>query len=468
MSLSDFVTVSISIAGATALTRAGLNTPLIAAYHTHFPDRIRFYATSSYSAQMIADGFTVNEPAYKAATVVASQPNPPTLIAIGRRTSKPLQALVITCVDAVQNDQVSFTIIGSDGLSHAISYTIPGSATTSTVATAVAALISAISGFAATIGTVVVSTNTITISRTDGALTDIRNWLSNGFASVTLSCTTADPGIASDIALFQAANLSGWYALILDSNSKAEILAAASVIEATGTGGKVLFCDNSDVANDSAGSSDLFSALQTATYKRTSCEQNNSAVLSYAGASAASYALGQAPGSYTLAYKNKPGVPADTDTTLTETQALILNTYTASSPGTGGKNGNYYKTVSGQNWTWPGVTPSGQFLDLTIGVDWLQVNLQADVAQAISQQPKLPLTDSGIGILGDVIEARMITASAPPYNLIDATRGITVTKPTAASLSPANRAARNVAGLSVQAYLQSAAQTAGVNVVLTA
>jgi hypothetical protein len=340
--------------------------------------------------------------------------------------------------------------------------------TSSTAATAITALINAIVSVGATIGTVTAATNVITIARTDGNLTDVKGWAANGFASIQLADITVDPGIATDLSAMQSANTGAFYAVTLDSNSALEVAAAAAFIEATGTGGKVLFANNSDFANTVvATTTDVFSVTKTAAYKRSFIIQNDQQLLNYSGAAAASYALAQFPGSYTLAYKTLPGVPADSDTTLTSAQALALNTMTASVPGPGGKNGNYYKTVAGQNWLFPGCAPSGQFFDLTIGIDWLVVNLQADVAGVLSGLPKVPFTDTGLGLIGDAIRARLVLGSTPQYGLIvapgdDVSRPLVVNVPKASALTAAQRASRNVSGFSFSAGLQGAIETATV------
>jgi hypothetical protein len=604
--LSDFVIANASISNPASPTIANLNVGLIARYHNKYADRVRVYLTASVLTQLVTDGFAVTDPVYKAASAYASAPNAPANLCVGRRATAPFQSLTLTCVDGVVGDAYAFTLVGSDGVSHALSYANvanPGTAVTGTVlvtngSTAVtfslaqtmsagdlvtfssqpgvyyalsAAIVAATAGTltaayqgttaaaatsthlatlagtfgvtngsatvttsssqvsavlvgdsiefasqlgvpyvvaavtvpnltltspysgttaAAThasdvctpataavalqtaialltnVGTASVATNVITLARTDGNLTDVQGWLSNGFGAIQLADNTADPGIAADIAAFIAANSGAWYALLLDSNSSAEIQAAMAALEATGTGGKVGFFNNSDYGNTVvATSTDVFSKTQLAAYQRSFLQQNNQALLCYAGAATCGQGLAMNPGSYTLGYKTLPGVPADSDTTLTEAQALALNTMTASVPGTGGKNGNYYKRQAGLNWLWPGVTPGGRFFDLTIGIDWLIVNMQADVATVLSGLPKDPFTDFGIGKLGDAVDKRLRIGSSASFGLIlpdgqDPLRPIKVTVPTAASLSSTNRTNRSVPGIGYSAGLGGAIQTA--------
>jgi hypothetical protein len=338
----------------------------------------------------------------------------------------------------------------------------------STAAAAIQYQLSALTG----IGTVSVTGAVVSLSRTDGALTDIQGWLANGFSNLVLQDLTADPGIATDLAAMQAANNGAWYGLILDSNSQAEVQAAAAFCASTGNAGKFGFFNNSDAQNGVvATTTDVDSVLKGLTNTRVLLGQNNSQLLCYEGAALCGNALARYPGSYTMGYKNLPNVPADSDTTMPEGFAMALNTMTASVPGTGGKNGNYYKTVAGQNWFFPGVTPGGQFADVTIGIDYLIVNLQAIVAGVLAGLPKVPFTDFGLQLIRSAIYNYLALLSAAPYNFIvpdgtDPLRPITVTVPRASTLTPAQRTTRGITGISCSAGIQGAIQTAGVSIVL--
>jgi hypothetical protein len=302
-----------------------------------------------------------------------------------------------------------------------------------------------------------------------GALNDVQSWVANGFHNIQVQDVTTDPGIASDLAAMIAADSAAFYGVFLDSNSQAEIEAAAELIEATGTGGKTFWGNTSDYQNTlSSVTTDVFSELELLTLNRSFVQQNDQQLLCFAGAATCGQALAMNPGSYTLAYKSLPLVPADSDTTLTEGQALVINSMTASNPGPGGKKGNYYKTVAGQNWLWPGCAPSGQFFDLTIGMDSLALAIQQAVAATLAGLPKVPFDDFGLQLLGSAIYGVLVLYSTSQYNFIlpngqDPARPIQVNTPTAASLTSAQRASRDVTGFSWSAGLQGAIQNAVLN-----
>jgi hypothetical protein len=311
------------------------------------------------------------------------------------------------------------------------------------------------------IGTVSVTGSVISISRTDGNLTDIQGWLVNGFANLELADVTADPGIATDLAAIFNSNKLGWYSVSLDSNSAAEVKAAAAWVEATGQGGKVGFFNTSDWSNtNSASTTDLMSSLQTSGYTKSHVVQNNQQLLSYAGCGNAAWCLVQSPGSYAIAQgANILGVPIDTDITLPESAALVVNAYTASTPTLEGKSGNFFKLTANVRASFWGVTPSGRYMDLPIFIDWLYLNMQADVFGYLASVPKVPLTQFGIASVQGVIDNRLRTASNPPYNGIDPTQPIIVNVPALASIPTASIVARNLVGVTWSATYTGAIES---------
>jgi hypothetical protein len=215
-----------------------------------------------------------------------------------------------------------------------------------------------------------------------------------------------------------------------------------------------------------ATATDVFTTAQLDGYKKSFLLYSGQEVLSYGGVSSMAYALAQNAGSYTLADKQLPGVLADTDTTLPLTNALALNTMSTSSPGTGGKNGNYYAFGQGIDQVWPGVTPSGQYMDYTIWLDWIAVQIQSSVYAAKAGPPKLPYDDNGIGVIGDAIRNPLKLASTPAYNAVIADT-IVVTVPTAASVSAASQANRDLPGCSFSCTYTGAIQTVEVTGTVT-
>lgn len=464
MSETDLVRIVVSLSGAPTVTRPGFGTPGLLGYFdpaTHWQgthDRVRVYAASSALDSMVADGFLTTEPMYRAVAEICSQDLVPALIAILRRANAMTQVLTVTFASASAADKpYTLTLVGSDGVSHA--HTMASTGVPATDCASFAALLTE-----SAIGTVSHSGATITITQSAGLLTDLQEWTPY---LMQIANTTTDPGIVADFTACKAANGDAWYGVCLDSNSKAEILALQVAVEATGVGGKVAFYDTADYANtDGASTTDLFSRLEILGYKKCFCQFNGRKILSYAGAAMAGLILADNPGAYQLSWRSLAGVPADDDVTLPETQQLVLNTASTSQPGTGAKNGNWYKRIGGINITFPGVTPTGQWLDFIIFQDWLQANLQADVFAFRAGQKKSPYTDPNLQAIGHVIKTRMVIGASEPYVglVLDS---IKVTVPAVADVSTADKNARNVSGFTGEATFTGGVNTIGALVTLS-
>jgi hypothetical protein len=544
MSGAQQVSVKITTATAPAVTQQNFGVGAIVGYHTHYSDRQRTYTSPS---AMVADGFTTTEPLYRAAQVYFEQTVAPSSLVIGRRANANTQTVNLVLTDTVSTDLYSLSVIGSDDVSHTVSFASTGVPSTDAltlasyfaanggpvthlpagstgpnitftgVATANQTIVITITlggargtatfswtlngvtqqtgqATAATFsltgtgltavfpntsnyvlndtysvasiincGTVSTNVSLVTFTQSTGKLTDFLQWQAGPVQNIQLTDVTADPGLTADLVAIYNANTLSFYGVSLDSNSKAEVLAAMAWVEGTGQGGKVGFFNNSDFQDVQtiATATDVFTTAQLLNYKKSFLVYSGQELLGYGGVSAMSYALAQNPGSYTLADKSLPGVLVDTDTTLPLTQALALNTMSTSQPGTGGKNGNYYAQNQGLNTLWPGVTPSGQYMDYTIWLDWVNTQIQAGVYAAKAGPPKLAYDDNGIGVIVLAVLSPLKLSATPAYNAVDPT-SIVVTAPTAASVSAASRANRDLPGVSFSCRYTGAIQTVEV------
>jgi hypothetical protein len=120
----------------------------------------------TYTLTRISDltdlGVTTSESVYKLAQAAFSQnPRPPTIkvATIGTPYS---QSVELTALSAAEGAHVKVTLVSPTGVETEIDYTIPGSATTTTVATAVAALIDAVTGLTAASAVAVITSDTDT------------------------------------------------------------------------------------------------------------------------------------------------------------------------------------------------------------------------------------------------------------------------------------------------------------------
>jgi hypothetical protein len=258
-----------------------------------------------------------------------------------------------------------------------------------------------------------------------------------------LADTTADPGIATDLAAILAADGTGWYGFTLDSNSSAEIVAAAAWCESN----KRLFITNNSDTACGTSSSNVMLTVQAAADTRTGIIYSGSKIKSYSGAAALGRILPQVAGSYSLAYKTLTGVPSDV-LTETQTNAIAAN------------GGNYYTTFKGVPILYPGVSPGAEFLDIVLGVDALTDRIQTDIFGDLVSASKIPYTDAGVDTLVATVYADLNTFVAPPYNFLNGgdatTPAPSVFAPTVASQSASNRAKRIFPGITFSAKLAGA------------
>lgn len=222
-----------------------------------------------------------------------------------------------------------------------------------------------------------------------------------------------------------------WYGLCFAGLGDGDILAAAPWVESN----KKLFIASSATPEiATTAKDDLASTLQTAGYSRTglffTANKNGTLEAALLGSQ-----LAMTPGSNNWAYKNLSGVAADT---LSDNQKNIL----LGSPigATHGKAANVYTQVGGISITQMGTAASGRFFDITVGIDWLQSNLQTDIFAMLSNASKIPYTDAGVAMLMQAVRTRLDIGVA--NGLIDGKSDITVNAPSVLSVTQNQRAHR--------------------------
>lgn len=446
MSLDDLVSVTI-IADTTSPTRPGYGT--IAVLASKVPSTFPGNNTVLYKSltEMTDDGFATTDPAYKCVSAIFSQKTRPASVKVWKRSLPPTHEMTLKCLSAIEGDVYDIKVEDDD-----ITYTVPSSATTSSVASAIESLIDAVTGVDTS-----VATDTITVTATAGAgvLIRLRNWSSN----FELQDTTSDPGVATDLAALLVAD-SDWYGLQLDSNSEDEIGEAAEWVEAN----QRLFvphtCDT--LCLDSGTSTDVMSDIMAAGYARTGVIYNGNDTQSYAGAAWMGGRFPFQPGSYTWMFKRLGGVTVD---------ALSGGDVAAVED----KNGNTYTTVAGVPMTARGTSGSGEFLDITQFIDWLRSEIQIRVFSRLVNLPKIPYTDLGVDIVINEIlgalKAGVAAGGLDPGNGLEPDQGgipaPTASAPKVADISTVDRAARHLPDVKFSGRLAGAIHTLSISGVLS-
>lgn len=423
-SASEVVTLEIEIKDA-AVSQEGFGTPLIAGYHTYWSERVRTF--SEPDEMTVAPlSMPTDHPIYKAAVALKSQRPTPPQFKVGRRIGTVTHTVRLTPSTPVAGEVYSLKVDDQE-----VSVTADGTPTVAEVTAALATAITALAGVTATDNT----SNVSSAGDTAGALHTYTELSSN----LAIKDITANPSttIQTDLAAIRAYD-ADWYGLLLDSNSEAEILAAAAWAE---TQTVLFFASTADSeAKDGNVTNDVASDLKSAGYHRTVLLYHH-VPSEYAAAAWAGRMLPKAPGSATWANKSLAGV---SKSPLGDTERGVLK----------GKNANYYVDVKGIGFTLDGRAASGRYIDITHGMDWFDARTAERVVAMLANNDKVPYTDKGAElvraqVLGQILEGITNT-------VIDGDSPYSVTVPKVADVNPNDRIARTLPNVKFAFVLQGA------------
>lgn len=425
-SLSDIASVSISTLTA-AIKQPGFGVPLIADFHTRYPERVRFYTDL---AGMVTDGFTVNDGAYRTAAAIFAQTPQVPRIAVGRRALAPDLQIDVTPV-VLNTRTYSIELLGPAGLTATASYVSDGTATAAEI---VAGLVSAIN--TAAVG--ITATDQTTFVRLKAASAGLH------FAAaptdvnlLTAQQTHADPGIATDMAAILIEN-QDWYGLTLSTQGKAEIIAAATWTEANKKLGQFSTQDADTLA---APTTDVAGTVKTANQFRSSIWYNRRAGFTHIGAAVLGSIFPFDPGSITVKFRRLSSVTVDA---LTTTQTTNLNA----------KNANHFQDYGGVALTAEGKTAAGEFIDVIRDRDWFEARLQVRIVTALANAPKIPFTDSGIAAIEAELRSQLREGITSGF-LAESPAPI-VSIPKASEVATVDKAARRLRPITFSATIAGA------------
>jgi len=440
MSLSDIVTVNIS-ATSRGVSRKSFGVPLVAAYHTKWMDLYKVYSSSTVLSDMVTDGFTVYDPAYiSVRSLVQASPKVPNVV-VGRLSTVFEHSGTITVATGtpVAGKIYRLNVISPAGVLTAVSYTAIAGNTESDVATALAALITAISGITATATLAVISW----AADVDGTM-----WRFTGYDPTLLwyEDTTVDSSLAANLTAIKLA-YPDFYGLVLaDAQSDARITAIAAVTEAEE---RIFAATTYSTENVSASTGNIGAALRTADYFRTYVKYSGDQTAD-SGARWMGGQFAKDPGSSTWAYKSLSGVIVDN---LNATQISNLET----------NNTNYYIELNGVPITLNGRMASGEWIDTIRGRDWLVARLRERQLSLLVNNPKIPYTDAGISILEASVTAQLAEGVSQGYLSGEGDDAPIVTAPKASDASAADKIDRIVRNINFQAVLAGAVHKMVIN-----
>ncbi len=428
--LDQFVDVQITVETAT-LTRQGFSTVLLAAHHEEYPERVRSYS----SMDDIEADFAVNTVIWRAAAKFFGQEISPDVLKIGRRANKFSQALEAIPTLTTEGLVVGCTVVSPDGTETVVAHTNGPAETVATIVTALQVLFNAIADLTATDNV----TDVGLAADNTGELFDFKTFR----GGLTFNDLTADPGIAADLTAIEAED-DDWYGLVLDSNSNAEIAAAAPWVSSR-INTKLAGFNTADIEAANATAGNIMETLNLAAYQNMYTIWSGS-VLSFAALGWMADNIWADPGSRTWKFKTIAGVVPDTSSILSTTQRQnILD-----------QKGNYYFLNAGAGRAVEGWLADGEFIDIQLTVDALKAGIQEDVAAQFFSQPKIPYTDKGANQLASIVLGKLQEFRGFDPPALDPVVTPTITVPKVADQSVANRTARFFDDLDFTANLAGA------------
>jgi hypothetical protein len=372
-SINDIVSVSTVIQDA-SVSRPSFGSIGFIMKHPLGPAR-RIYPTNPDGlAAMVSDGLTTGHPAYLKLQAINSQEVKPPQIKLYNRTTGITQTVTLTVTDVRAGFLYQWEVQLPSGTKTAQSYSVPtsGSPTLTTIATAIAALITALVGVQATASVAVITVTPDTVG-------DL--FMINTFGpEFTFKDNSADAGIATELAAAQTLDRD-FYAVVTDDASEAGCNAVAAwaqankkIYEAPSADGDILTGSTTDLASD----------FKLAGYTRCGVMFSRSQS-SCMAAALIGRQLSFDPGK--SSWNNRPLVGVADNLTATEQANAV------------GKRCNMFVAVSGINVSFNVTTANGRLFETTRDVDWFESEIAAAEFEALVRNEIVPYDIVGKGIV---------------------------------------------------------------------
>jgi hypothetical protein len=250
----------------------------------------------------------------------------------------------------------------------------------------------------------------------------------------------ADPGVATDLNNVVDED-NDWYGLVTLYNSEALGLAAAAWVETHTKLYPVATMDTAVARVASASATDIAEDIKDNAYAR-SWAFFHSSNDEFADAAELGRFFPINPGGETWRLKTMRGVEADE---LTGTEIVNLTA----------KRAHWYYTLGGVNVVGgEAKTGSGEYVDVTRGIDWYTSELQAKLANLLIGENKVPFTNAGIAqVEAKVVQQNLAGIAA---GLIAPDPAPVVTVPDVADISTEDKLDRTLTGVTSEWTLAGA------------
>ena len=442
---SPALIVNVTITKSTRTVQvASFNIPVIFGPSDRFSDVYRVYDSTD---GMTSDGFMSSDPEFIEAVALSSQAIVPAQWLIGKFTA---------AVDQVDTFQV-----GTLTPSHAYKFTMnstviqytsqpSGDTQQSILAALLAAIATAFPTNSPVTGAVTGSGSGATLT-----LTSSTPGLGISYTAVdsdlTHVNTTPNHTIVQDIeALYAVVTPNVYpYGVICTSHVASDIIQIATYIE-TQLLVYVTATLDSAVLSNSAGN--VMATLMGLAFDRTLILYSAQANTNGPDGAWMGYMLSTTPGTGNWAMKTLAGVTPD-NLNPPQIAKILAN------------NGNIYVTIGGNGTTLYGITPAGEYFDVTIFLDWLASTIQTNII-AIETDPlnlKIPYTNQGIAVL----ESGIASAMKQGQNQNGLAPGWDVFAPDVSQVTSADKSNRVLNGIGANGELAGAINKINVQVYVT-
>jgi hypothetical protein len=421
--INDIVIVNITREGA-KITRAGFGTLLILGTAS-FAERVRTY-TNPDDAEVDHGLGLISDLVYAGIQKAFSQEIKPERVKVGKRDADASQENLVT-VDVVQNAaNYIVTINGTN-----FTFTSDADATEDEITAGLEALINA--------GAEPVTA----LDNADGTLSLEADSDGTPFtlavsANMSSSVVTEANGILSSLSAVEQAD-QDWYALAIEHDPSEteflkDVLLCAGWIEARR---KIFGFSTSQASAITDVDTDIFSVLQGLAYDRTFGfyveDESEFFECALFGRN-----LPEDAGSINWKFTQLAGV---TVVNLSGTELGYLSS----------KNANQYELVAGVNIvSSEAVVASGEYIDIIIGVDSLQADIEESVFSLLVEAKKVPFTNDGYTMLTAPLRAAL------ERKVPDFITGYTVIQPDVSTIPSADKAVRFASGIKFEAPLTGA------------
>jgi hypothetical protein len=402
-------------------SQRGFGTPLLVGYHTAWLDRVREYADEG---EMLDDGFTTDDYLYQVVKAMKAQTPSPTTIKVGRRATAPTQVVHLIPRVTTAGFVHEITV---DGVKYSV--TVQSADAVADICDDFVTAMAEAEGVTVTDGT----THVVVTSDDAGV---IHSFVAK--IGMDLLDATTESGLENDLNAIEEED-GDWYGVLLDCNSAAHIDELAEWIESRVAISVVQSADWN--VKDAGEDDDIASVMKTDAITRTGGIFHRE-IGTPAAAAWMAKELPKNPGQSTWAHKTLATIGANK---LTTGEKNAIN----------GKNWSWYATVGGQNITFEGKTPAGEFLDIMHQVDFSTTRVKEALFGMFTANDKIPQTDRGIEMARSTVFGVLKQCASTDFPIFDEST-IVVDPLTMNDIAQADRANRVLRGIKYQARLQGA------------